>query len=325
MRSPIKILIVGFGDIGERVAARLQHRFSCSVSAMVRDPERGRVARALGAHPVRGDLRKPGSLQKIAGCADVIFHFAPPPGKGRCDLNTRNLLASLAPKSSACTAGLVFPHRSSRLPKRLIYISTTGVYGDCGGAWIDENQPLKPATDRARRRADAERELQIWGRRFGVSVSVLRAPGIYAVNRLPLARLQKSTPALAAEDDVFTNHIHADDLARAAIAAMRQGKAGRTYNVIDDSAMPMAEYFDRVADAYGLPRPPRLRRNEAASRLPPALMSFMSESRRIGNARIKRELGFKLLYPTVADFLLTLAKPKTSVRAETRLQLRHPA
>ena len=310
MRLPIKILIVGFGDIGERVAGRLGHRFSCSVSAMVRDPKRGRVARALGAHPVRGDLRKPGSLQKIAGCADVIFHFAPPPGKGRSDVHTRNLLAAVTHKSSTCSAGPAFSRRSIRLPKRLIYISTTGVYGDCEGAWIDENQPLKPATGRALRRVDAERELQIWGRRLGVSVSILRAPGIYAVDRLPLARLQVGTPALVAEDDVFTNHIHADDLARAAIAAMRYGKAGRIYNVVDDSAMAMAEYFDRVADAFSLPRPPRLAREDAAKQLPLALLSFMGESRRIGNARIKRELGFRLLYPSVDDFLQTLAKPK---------------
>ncbi len=310
MRSPIKILIVGFGDIGERVATRLRHRFNCSVSAMVRDPESSRAARALGAHPVRGDLRKPGSLQKFASCADVIFHFAPPPGNGRHDLHTRNLLAALTPHSSVCTSETAFSLRSIRLPQRLIYISTTGVYGDCEGAWIDENQPLKPATDRARRRADAERELQTWGRRFGVSISILRAPGIYAHDRLPLARLQKGTPALAAEDDVFTNHIHADDLARAAIAAMRSGKAGRIYNVVDDSAMAMAAYFDLVADAFSLPRPPRLARTDAAKQLSPALMSFMSESRRIVNARIKRELGFQLRYPTFGDFLKTLAKPK---------------
>ncbi len=309
MRPPIKILIVGFGDIGERVAALLRHRFSFSVSTMVRDPKRGRVARAMGAHPVRGDLRKPGSLQKLAGRADVIFHFAPPPGYGRHDLHTRNLIAALTPQSNLCAAKPAFPRPSIRLPKRLVYISTTGVYGDCGGAWIDENQPLKPSTGRAKRRVDAERELQIWGRRFGVSVSILRAPGIYAVNRLPLERLQKGTPALAAADDVFTNHIHADDLARAAIAVMRDRKAGRIYNVVDDSAMAMAEYFDLVADTFSLPRPPRLARADAAKQLSPALLSFMSESRRIGNARIKRELGFQLRYPTVGDFLKTLAKP----------------
>jgi nucleoside-diphosphate-sugar epimerase len=310
MRPPIRILIVGFGDIGERVAGRLRGSFSFDVSALIRDPRRDKVARALGAHPVRGDLRKPGSLQKFAGRADVIFHFAPPPGVGRRDSHTRNLLDALTPGSSSRTALPVFTRRSHRPPRRLIYISTTGVYGDCHGALIDENQPLKPATGRARRRVDAERALQIWGRKFGVIVTILRAPGIYAADRLPLERLRKGAPALAPEDDVFTNHIHADDLARAAIAAMHNGKAGRIYNVVDNSAMPMGEYFDRVADAFALPRPPRLARADAEKRVPPATMSFMRESRRIGNVRLKRELGFKLLFPTVADFLRMNTKPK---------------
>lgn len=310
MRSPINVLIVGFGDIGERVASRLRGRFNFNVSALIRDARRKTVARALSVHPVRGDLRKPGSLQKIAGCADVIFHFAPPPGKGGRDSNTRNLLAALSPKSSFHAVCPAFSPRAKGLPRRLIYISTTGVYGDCKGAWIDESQPPRPATGRARRRVDAERALQAWGRRFGVMVSILRAPGIYADDRLPLDRLRRGTSALAAEDDVFTNHIHADDLARAAIAAMRYGKAGRIYNVVDDSAMAMAEYFDLVADAFSLPRPPRLTRAEAVKRVPPTMMSFMSESRRIGNARLKRELRFRLMFPTVNDFLRTGATPK---------------
>ncbi len=192
---------------------------------------------------------------------------------------------------------------SQHLPRRLVYISTTGVYGDCGGEWIDESRPCMPATDRARRRVDAERVLAAWGRRRGVTVSILRAPGIYAENRLPIDRLRKGTAALAIEDDVFTNHVHAADLAQVAIAAMRKGRPGRIYNVVDDSALLMGEFFDRVADAYGLARPPRISRAEAAARLSPVLMSFMSESRRIRNLRIKRELYVSLRYPTVEDFL----------------------
>jgi nucleoside-diphosphate-sugar epimerase len=168
---------------------------------------------------------------------------------------------------------------------------------------MDETRRLKPATERAGRRVDAERRLRAWGRHFGVAVSILRAPGIYAVDRLPVERLRKGIAALAAEDDVFTNHIHAEDLARAAVAAMCKGRPGRVYNVVDDTALPMADYFDRVADAVGLPRPPRISRAEAATRISPALLSFMSESRRIGNQRLKRELRVSLLYPTVDDFL----------------------
>ena len=299
MRSSTRILIIGFGDIGERVARRLAGHYS--VSALVRSAARARVARSLGVHAIRGDLGHPASLHRLAGQADVVLHFAPPPGDGVRDTHTRHLLAALAgPTMGQSTRAGMLPQH---LPGRLVYISTTGVYGDCSGERIDETRPLRPATARARRRVDAERMLRAWGRRLGVKVSILRAPGIYADDRLPVERLRKGTPALIAEDDVFTNHIHAEDLARAVIAAMRRGRPGRVYNVVDDSALPMADYFDCVARAFGLPRPPRISRAEAAARISPALMSFMSESRRIGNTRLKRELRFSLSFPTVEGFL----------------------
>ncbi len=308
MRLTTRILIIGFGDIGERVAKRLVNRYA--VSALVRGDERAKYARALGARAIRGDLSLPGSLQKLAGQADVVFHFAPPPGDGLRDTHTMHLLAALSrPRANKSTREGMLSQPTQGTPGRLVYVSTTGVYGDCGGEWIDESRPLNPATERAGRRVDAERQLRAWGRQLGVVVSILRAPGIYAEDRLPVERLRRGTAALAAEDDVFTNHIHAEDLARAAIAAMHKGKPGRVYNVVDDTALPMADYFERVADAFGLPRPPRISRVEAVSRISPMSMSFMSESRRIGNQRLKRELRFSLQYPTVDDLLREM-KPR---------------
>ena len=299
MHSSTRILIVGFGDIGERVAKHLVDRYP--VSALVRSAERAGVARSLGVDVIHGDLSLPDSMHILAGQADVVFHFAPPPGDGVRDTHTRHLLAALArrPLRKSTRAGML----SRRLPRRLVYVSTTGVYGDCGGDWIDETRLLRPATARARRRVDAEQVLRAWGTRLGVAVSILRAPGIYAEDRLPLERLRNGTVALAAEDDVFTNHIHAQDLARAAIAAMRKGKPGRVYNVVDDSGLSMGGYFDRVADAFGLPRPPRVSRAEAGAHLSPTVLSFMSESRRIGNQRLKRELCYSLRFPAVDDLL----------------------
>ena len=191
--------------------------------------------------------------------------------------------------------------RSRSLPRRLVYVSTTGVYGDCNGARIDETRRINAESPRAGRRVDAERCLRAWGRRTGVTVSILRAPGIYAADRLPLERLRKGLPALTDADDVFTNHIHADDLAAACIAALRHGRGNRAYNVVDDSDLKMAEYFDRVAAAFGLSPPPRLSRGEAEQRLSPLQMSFLRESRRIGNRRLKEELKMRLAYPTVDD------------------------
>jgi len=168
---------------------------------------------------------------------------------------------------------------------------------------VDETRPCRASTVRARRRVDAERQLRAFGRRSGVRVSVLRAPGIYAADRLPLDRLQRGDPVLTAEDDVFTNHIHAEDLARLACLAMFRAPAGRVYNATDDSDLKMGDYFDAVADAFALPRPPRLSRADIAKRLSPLTLSFMSESRRLDNRRLKRELRTGLRYPTIADGL----------------------
>lgn len=299
MLSDTRILIIGFGDIGERVAKLLVDRFP--VSALVRNEERARQAQSLGVNAFRGDLNCPGSLRKLAGLADVVFHFAPPPAEGVCDSNTRHLLAALAQLSerNSLRARML----SQRRPRRLVYISTTGVYGDCDGSWIDETRPVRPASARAIRRVDAEQQLRKWGQRTATAVSILRAPGIYAEDRLPVERLRKGTETLTEMDDVYSNHIHAEDLARAAVAAMRAGKPGRVYNVVDDSAMQMGAYFDLVADTFDLPRPPRITWQAAKTRLSPVQLSFMSESRRIRNNRLKRELHFALRYPTVIDFL----------------------
>ena len=280
-----KILIVGSGDVACRILPRLAGRFR--VFALLRDAARAAVWRAAGATPVLADLDDRASLGRIAGLADLVIHLAPPPGDGMMDRRTRNLLAALG--------------RGKSLPRRLVYVGTTGVYGDCGGARIDETRPLNPTNARAVRRVDAERRLRAWGRQHGVTVSILRAPGIYAADRLPLERLVKGMPALVDRDDGYTNHIHADDLAAACVAALRRGGANRIYNAVDDSDLKMGEWFDRVADAFALPRPPRIARAEAERTLPPMLMSFMRESRRIGNRRLKNELELRLAYPTVDD------------------------
>jgi nucleoside-diphosphate-sugar epimerase len=142
-----------------------------------------------------------------------------------------------------------------------------------------------------------------------VRLAILRAPGIYAQTRLPLDRLKQGTPVLRSEDDVFTNHIHADDLARATVAAVFRGKPNRAYNVTDDAALKMGDWFDAVADAFRLPRPPRVSWEEAEERIAPLLLSFMSESRRLANARMKRELRLHLRYPT-PTVLLTEVAPR---------------
>jgi nucleoside-diphosphate-sugar epimerase len=192
------------------------------------------------------------------------------------------------------------------LPQSLVYGSTSGVYGDCSGDWVNEVRQVNPDTPRAWRRVHAEGEVRWFGRVTATPVHLLRIPGIYAPDReggTPRARLLKGTPVLVPEDDVYTNHIHANDLARACLAALWRGKPQRVTNVSDDTELKMGDYFDLAAGLYQLPRPPRLARSEAGSKLPAMQLSFMSESRRLDNTRMKSELKLTLRYPTVLDGL----------------------
>jgi nucleoside-diphosphate-sugar epimerase len=280
------LLIVGCGDVGLRVARLVAGRWR--VLALTSSEGRLGALRAAGVVPLRGNLDRPDTLARLAGLADAVLHLAPPAPSGGADPRTAHLVHALA--------------RSPRL-RRLVYGSTSGVYGDTGGAWIDETRPLRPATDRARRRVDAEQRLRLFGRSTGARVTLLRIPGIYALDRAggdPRERLRRGAPLLAAEDDVFTNHIHADDLARACVAALHRGLPQRAVNASDDSELRMGEYFDLAADLFGLPRAERLPRAEAAGRLSPMQQSFMNESRRLVNRRLKRELRLVLHHPTVA-------------------------
>jgi nucleoside-diphosphate-sugar epimerase len=291
-----RILIVGCGDVGLRTAGQLGAPQSQRVRllALTSSPDRVRLLRACGITPLQGNLDDPASIQRLAGIAHRVIHLAPPPTDraGASERDPRSLV-------------LVRALRLRTPPLALVYGSTTGVYGDCGGQRVDETRTVNPHTPRAQRRVDAENLMRFLGR-SGVRVSVLRIPGIYAADReggTPRERLLKGTPVLAAKDDVYTNHIHANDLARACAAALWRGKPQRVVNVTDDTDLKMGDYFDLAAGLFGLPKPPRLPRDQASSTLPLMLLSFMSESRRLDNTRMKQELRLKLRYPHVRDGL----------------------
>jgi len=301
-----RLLIIGCGDIALRTIPLLTPHYRAF--ALVRNPVKYGVLHTLGVMPIKGDLDNRTSLARIAGLADIVLHFAPPPGSppfaksahgieerfdrfSFTDTRTRNLLAALS---------------RGKLPKQMIYISTSGVYGNCDGAWVSESYPLNAQTPRAQRRADAEAQIRNWARRNRVNAGILRVPGIYAADRLPLSRLQQGMPCISDNEDSYTNHIHADDLAHITVAALQHAKPCRVYHASDDSHLKMGVYFDSVADAFGLPHVPRISRAEAQRILPESSLSFMSESRRLSNRRMKQELKVKLHYPTVADFLGTV-------------------
>ncbi|MES2935857.1 MAG: SDR family oxidoreductase [Pseudomonadota bacterium] len=291
-----RLLIVGCGDIGMRLLPLLRERFR--VFAVTSQSARCAELRDAGAIPLVIDLDLPSQTARLRGLADYIIHLAPPPSSGAKDTRSRNLTA-------------ILPEHAT-----VVYVSTSGVYGDCASAMIDETRPVKPNNPRAKRRVDAEKNLRAWAKRRQSQLSILRVPGIYAADRLPLERLHKGTPALLPEQDVYTNHIHADDLAQIIFLALFRARPNRVYHAVDDSDMKMGAYFDAVADAHALPRPPRLPRVQLQECVTPMLLSFMSESRRLHNGRIKSELGMRLRYRTVADGLAPeIASSAASMRS----------
>ncbi|WP_459707182.1 NAD-dependent epimerase/dehydratase family protein [Paraburkholderia sp. 2C] len=344
LRRP-RVLIVGCGDVGTRCVQQLrQLRHPPRVFALTSHAARCAELRAAGAIPLVGDLDVRRSLARIAGLAPTVLHLAPPPKTGDDDTRTRALLATLAVPPIRGTRAMAHPAshtpvgrqrrlRAAWTPRmtaqthivpdgplaarrlrgtpRIVYASTSGVYGDCGGALIDETRAVAPENARAKRRVSAERQLRRAAVRGAVSACIARIPGIYAANRLPLARLERHTPALADADDVYTNHIHADDLAAILLRMTTHGRPSRVIHASDDSTLKMGEYFDRVADAYGLPRAPRVSRAEAEQLLEPMMLSFMRESRRLSNVRLKRELKVRLRYPDVDDFLRSMHEPRS--------------
>ena len=309
-RKP-RLLIVGCGDVGQRVASILNTNISANKSiqaqpfrvlALTSSADRIPAFRAQGIVPLLGNLDNKASFQGLAGLATHVLHLAPPPSEGWSD-----------PRTLALTRAL----RLRTTPSAFVYGSTSGVYGDLAGGKAKETLPTAARTPRAVRRVSAEQTVRFLGRSSVnasfIRTSILRIPGIYAPNRAggtPKDRLLKGTPVLTAKDDVYTNHIHADDLARACLAALWRGKPQRVYNVNDDTRLKMGDYFDFAADLYSLPRPPRVPRSTAHDQLPLMLLSFMSESRQMDNGRLKRELRFKLWHPTVKTGLTESAQPK---------------
>ncbi len=280
------MLIVGCGDVGRRLARQAMDR-GTRVSAIVRRPEHAAALRDVGIDAQALDLDQPLSGNGTDWNHDEIYYLAPPPPSGIEDPRVGHLLAAL-PRSPG---------------RRLVYVSTTGVYGNCDGAWIDESRPANPQVDRARRRYDAEQRLLRWREDTGSTVVILRVAGIYGPGKLPIERLRQQVPMIAAADAPWTNRIHIDDLVAVCEAAMARGRDGEVYNVSDGKPGNMRDYFDQVADLFGLARAPVISLDAARSSLSPGMLSYLGESRRLDNRKMLDGLQLTLRYPDLASGL----------------------
>jgi len=278
------ILIAGCGYVGQRLAAELAP--SATITGLVRTRQTARQLEIQGTSPLILDLDQPLSIP--SNDWQQIYYLAPPPKQGQQDTRMAHFLRALDNNNQIT---------------RLVYLGTTGVYGDCNGEWVDESQPVNPAVDRASRRLDAEQQLRQWQSTTGNEVILLRVAGIYGPDKLPLTRLRQGKPMIAAAHAPWTNRIHVDDLVQICIAAMERGRDGEIYNVSDGQPGNMADYFNQVADATGLPRPPVILPEQATGQLSAGLRSYLAESRRIDNGKMLKELHIQLKYPTLSKGL----------------------
>lgn len=279
-------LIIGCGDVGRRIGRQLAARGVPSVG-LVRSQQSMDLLREWGISPVIADLDRPESLRELDTAGALVFYLAPPPTSGQTDPRMVSFVRSCR----------------ERPPARVVYISTSGVYGDCGGSWVTEDRAPDPASDRAKRRLDAERTLGKWAHGSGVEVVILRCGGIYGPGRLPVARLREGMVLVCPDEAPYSNRIHSDDLASVCIAAAERARAGEIFNVADGNTSTMTEYFYAVADALGLPRPRCVSMSQAQDQLSPGMWSFVRESRRLDVSRMFSRLGVKLCYPSLQEGL----------------------
>ncbi|HEY3857987.1 MAG TPA: SDR family oxidoreductase [Gammaproteobacteria bacterium] len=280
------VLIIGCGDTGRRVAA-LYREQGRQVSGVVRSDASVRALEAVGIRPIRTDLDA-GDLPSLPSGGARVFYFAPPVDVGKDDVRIERLLEHL---------------ELTGLPARFLYLSTTGVYGDCEGRWIDEEEPLKPSTYRAQRRISAEDAVRRWCGEQGIDWMVLRVPAIYGPGRLLTERLKSGMPTVRSEECSFTNRIHIDDLVAVCHSVMEDAKGGAVYNVSDGHPSTITDYLFLLAELTGMPKPPLISMQEAERMLSPSIMSFMKESKRIKNEKLLRETGLTLRYPDLQSGL----------------------
>lgn len=274
--------IVGCGYVGRRLALQLGKEYN--LYGLVRTTASLKSLRSAHVEPIMLDLDKLGKqdLSPVWFRNCTLFYFAPPRADGESDVRLHRFLNLL-----------------ETIPDTMVYISTTGIYGNTHGAVVDESSPVNPQTQRAMRRVSAEHITRIWCTENKVRRVVLRVPAIYGPGRLPLDRLRKQEPVIRADESPIINRVHVDDLVQACLAAALNPQARGIYNVSDGNACSMTEFLRLVAELANLPMPAEIPLDEAQLSYSPEFLSYLDESRRVDNTRMRKELGVQLRYADV--------------------------
>lgn len=281
MAGPVT-LIAGAGYTGRRVAQRLAAAGE-AVVCLTRSAASAADLAAGSLSAAAVDLDGTAALPELpAGPLRILYLV--PPADGDDDPRLRRFLAALP-----------------RQPERIVLAGTSGVYGDCGGALVDEHRPPAPATERALRRVRQEKTLRDWAEPRGVAWVILRIAGIYGPGRLPLEAIRAGEPVIREADATPGNRIHVSDLVRVCIAALDPTRPAGIYNVADGNGMSSGAFYREIARAAGLAEPPAISRDEARRRMSPLRYSFLAESRRLDVRRLVETLGVEPAYTDPAD------------------------
>ena len=278
------ICIVGCGYIGQLLAIKLKNK-NLNTLAYVRTDASLSICEQQGITVRQIDLDSFPCDVTVKN--KNVIYLVPPQPKGDADLRIKNFLDSI----------------KSEVPDKIVLISTTGVYGDCAGQWVDENTPLKPSVARAKRRADAERQLVSFCKSYNIPWVVLRVPGIYGPGKLPVKRISSGEAIVREQDSPYSNRIHAHDLVRICIEALMSENIEGVYNCSDGHPTTMYDYFIKVADALQLKHPPTISLQQAQAELSSGMLSYMAESRRISNKKMLNDFDLKIQYPDLESGL----------------------
>jgi len=301
--SEIKHLIIGCGDVGRRIASQLieSGEDSGSILGLVNSQKSKVGSEKLGIRSAQIDLDESdlnsSGFEKSWSEQTVCYYLVPPQKQGITDLRTRLLLSFLR---ETTTPPEKLPNKP---PKKVVLISTTGVYGDCKGEWVTEHSPTKPQTERGQRRLDSEHQWAEWATDHNVPLVILRVPGIYANSRIPRERIAKRIPVVNATECGYTNRIHADDLAHVAIAAMLADRQYEIYNATDGTPGKITEYLQAACEILGEDPLPEISMQQAREQLSAGMLSYLGESRRISNEKMLNDLKITLSYPNFKEGL----------------------